>query len=61
VLQGVKRNFGGTTFETAARALEMSEFKFTNIKMVREVSPDILIKENLNDFESRHSMIITDN
>ena len=29
--------------------------------MVREVSPDVLIKENLSDFESRHSMIITDN
>ena len=45
----------------AARALEASDFKFTNIKMVREVSPDVLIKENLSDFESRHSMIITDN
>ena len=61
VLQGVTRNFGGTAFEAAARALEASDFKFTNIKMVREVSPDVLIKENLSDFESRHSMIITDN
>jgi hypothetical protein len=28
---------------------------------VREVCPDALIKANLGDWESRHSMVITDN
>jgi|LauGreDrversion4_2_1035121.scaffolds.fasta_scaffold02167_7 hypothetical protein len=45
----------------AIRALEQSEFKFMNTKIVKEVYPDILIKENLNDMDSRHTMIITDN
>jgi hypothetical protein len=61
VLQGIKRNFGGNPSEMAIRALEQSEFKFMNTKIVKEVYPDILIKENLNDMDSRHTMIITDN
>jgi hypothetical protein len=61
VLTGVKRNFGGTNFDTAIRTLEGSDLKFSNVKKVREICPDIHIKDNLGDFESRHSMIITDN
>ena len=45
----------------AIRVLEQSEIKFSNIKKVREVCPDVYIKDNLSDFEARHSMIITDN
>lgn len=60
ILQGIKRNFGGSNFENVIQTLE-STLQFRNSKEVASISSDVLIKDNLSDFDSRHSMIITDN
>lgn len=60
IIQGVKRNFGGCNFDIVVSALE-SILQFSNTSELRTLKPELMIRENLVDLESRHQMIITDN